>query len=97
MGGSRPERACIATMLYTFSYPLALARPESGTAEPCHGRTGRVQPARAALIAERGRHGYYHYNAIVSWAVASDGRVRHTYVDAVPVETEFEGLFIDDD
>ncbi len=59
--------------------------------------TGRVQPARAALIAERGRHGYYHYNAIVSWAVASDGRVRHTYVDAVPVETEFDGLFINDD
>ena len=28
---------------------------------------------------------------------SADGRVRHTYVDAVPVEAEFDGLFIDDD
>ena len=40
---------------------------------------GHVQPARAALVAERGRNGYFHYNAIVSWAVDSDGRVRHVY------------------
>jgi len=41
--------------------------------------SGHVQPERAALIAERGRHGYFHYNAIVSWAVASDGTVSHVY------------------
>lgn len=41
--------------------------------------TGYVQPARDRLIAERGRHGYFHYNAIVSWAVESDGSVRHVY------------------
>lgn len=44
--------------------------------------TGRVQPARAALLAARGRHAYYHYNAIVSWAVAESGAVSHVYVDA---------------
>lgn len=41
--------------------------------------TGYVQPERGALIAERGRHGYFHYNAIVSWAVAADGTVSHVY------------------
>lgn len=41
--------------------------------------TGYQQPERAALIAERGRHGYFHYNAIVSWAVASDGSISHVY------------------
>ncbi|HYE37864.1 sulfite dehydrogenase [Methylocaldum sp.] len=41
--------------------------------------TGYVQPERQALVAERGRHGYFHYNAIVSWAVAADGTVSHVY------------------
>jgi sulfane dehydrogenase subunit SoxC len=41
--------------------------------------TGYVQPERAALLAERGRHGYFHYNAIVSWAVAADGSISHVY------------------
>jgi len=43
--------------------------------------SGAVQPARAALIAERGRHGYFHYNAIVSWAVDEQGFISHTYTD----------------
>lgn len=41
--------------------------------------TGSVQPTRAALVAERGRKGFYHYNAIVSWAVNAHGFVSHTY------------------
>jgi len=41
--------------------------------------TGAVQPARAALVAQRGLNGYFHYNAIVSWAVDADGDVTHTY------------------
>jgi len=44
--------------------------------------TGAVQPARAELVAERGRRGYYHYNAMVAWQVAADGSVRHVYHDA---------------
>lgn len=46
--------------------------------------TGAVQPARAALIAARGRHGYFHYNAIVSWAVDERGFIKHVYVDDDP-------------
>lgn len=43
--------------------------------------SGAVQPTRANLIAERGDRGYFHYNAIVSWAVDEAGLITHTYVD----------------
>lgn len=41
--------------------------------------TGYIQPERETLIAQRGRHGYFHYNAIVSWEVSGQGEVRHVY------------------
>ena len=41
--------------------------------------TGYVQPERDVLVKERGRNGYFHYNAIVSWAVDDDGEVSHVY------------------
>lgn len=41
--------------------------------------TGYVQPEREQLIANRGRHGFFHYNAIVNWEVEADGSVRHIY------------------
>lgn len=41
--------------------------------------TGYVQPERKALVDERGRNGYFHYNAIVSWEVAPDGEITHVY------------------
>ena len=41
--------------------------------------TGYVQPERSVLLAERGKQGYFHYNAIVSWAVAADGSISHVY------------------
>ena len=41
--------------------------------------TGYVQPEREQLIANRGRHGFFHYNAIVSWDVDKDGTVTHVY------------------
>ena len=41
--------------------------------------TGYVQPERDALVAERGRHGYFHYNAIVAWGVDDLGQVSHVY------------------
>jgi sulfane dehydrogenase subunit SoxC len=41
--------------------------------------SGYVQPERSELIAKRGRHGFYHYNAVVSWSVDPDGAVGHIY------------------
>lgn len=40
---------------------------------------GRVQPERDLLIAQRGRAGYFHYNAIVAWQVDAEGGLRHVY------------------
>lgn len=44
-----------------------------------YDEAGNVQPERSALIEQRGTNSYYHYNAIVSWAVDNDGRIRHVY------------------
>jgi sulfane dehydrogenase subunit SoxC len=41
--------------------------------------TGYVQPERARLVAERGRNGYFHYNAIVAWSVDEQGEIEHVY------------------
>lgn len=41
--------------------------------------TGYVQPEREILVAERGRHGYFHYNAVVAWGVDAQGQVSHVY------------------
>ncbi len=41
--------------------------------------TGAVQPTRDALIAEHGSNVIFHYNAIVAWAVAPSGEVKHVY------------------
>ena len=41
--------------------------------------TGYVQPEREVLLQQRGKNGYFHYNAIVSWAVDAQGSVRHVY------------------
>ena len=41
--------------------------------------TGYVQPERKELVEQRGRHGYFHYNAIVSWEISTQGGIRHVY------------------
>ena len=41
--------------------------------------TGYVQPERTELVKERGKHGFFHYNAIINWQVDSDGFVSHVY------------------
>ena len=40
---------------------------------------GREQPTRKALIDEKGINVYYHYNAILAWAVLADGTLEHVY------------------
>jgi sulfane dehydrogenase subunit SoxC len=41
--------------------------------------TGYIQPTRSQLIAERGKHGFFHYNAIVSWEITEQGDINHVY------------------
>ena len=40
---------------------------------------GRIQPSRKELIDARGTHGIYHYHAIQSWGVATNGEITHVY------------------
>ena len=41
--------------------------------------TGYVQPTREALVNNRGKHGFFHYNAIVSWEITEEGDINHVY------------------
>ncbi|NOQ82175.1 MAG: sulfite dehydrogenase [Methylophaga sp.] len=41
--------------------------------------TGYIQPTREALIENRGKHGFFHYNAIVSWEITEEGDINHVY------------------
>ncbi|MDG1438219.1 MAG: sulfite dehydrogenase, partial [Emcibacteraceae bacterium] len=40
---------------------------------------GRVQPTRTEMIARRGRNANYHFHAIHSWGVATNGEITHVY------------------
>jgi sulfane dehydrogenase subunit SoxC len=46
----------------------------------CADETGYVQPTRAALVAARGVHSSYHYNAIQTWKIARDGLVTNVHL-----------------
>lgn len=41
--------------------------------------TGYIQPTREHLISNKGKHGFFHYNAIVSWEITEDGDINHVY------------------
>ena len=58
--------------------------------------TGAVQPTRAALIAQHGRHGNFHYNAIVSCAINEQVSINHVYVDADKAENDGDDLLESD-
>jgi sulfane dehydrogenase subunit SoxC len=49
----------------------------------CTDETGYIQPTRAALVSVRGLAepfgSFYHYNAIQSWKVASDGSIHNVH------------------
>ena len=38
-----------------------------------------TQPTRDALLAQRGQHFFYHYNAIQAWQIDADGAIRNSY------------------
>ncbi|MEO8386574.1 MAG: sulfite dehydrogenase [Betaproteobacteria bacterium] len=40
---------------------------------------GNIQPTRTALMSQRAPGQIYHYNAIQSWQIASDGKVSNVY------------------
>lgn len=71
-----PEPMCTVR----FSYPWFWDGKPAILQSRCIDDAGNVQPSRQELIAVRGLNSVYHYNAIQSWAVASDGSVSNVHV-----------------
>jgi sulfane dehydrogenase subunit SoxC len=63
-----------------FRFPWRWNGKEAILQSRCVDETGYVQPTRQDLVKVRGQNSVYHYNAIQSWKVESDGRVRNIYV-----------------
>ena len=63
-----------------FRFGWRWNREEAILQSRCVDETGYVQPTRAALVAARGIHSSYHYNAIQSWKVSRDGQVTNVQV-----------------
>lgn len=40
---------------------------------------GNIQPTREMLVTEKGKHNFFHYNAIISWEVDPSGEIFHVY------------------
>jgi sulfane dehydrogenase subunit SoxC len=62
-----------------FRFPWRWNGQEAILQSRCTDETGYVQPTRQELVKVRGTNSIYHYNAIQSWRVERDGRVRNIY------------------
>ena len=62
-----------------FSFPWHWQGDYSILQSRATDETGYVQPTRKALVKNRGTHGFFHYNAIVSWEITEDGDINHVY------------------
>lgn len=71
-----PEPMCTVR----FSFPWQWDGKPAVLQSRCIDETGYVQPSRAQLIPLRGENAVYHYNAIQSWAIGSDGSVTNVHI-----------------
>ncbi len=62
-----------------FRFPWRWNGQEAILQSRCVDETGYIQPPRQELVKVRGTNSLYHYNAIQSWRVERDGRVRNLY------------------
>jgi sulfane dehydrogenase subunit SoxC len=69
--------------LTVFRFPWQWEGQETILQSRCSDDTGYIQPTRAALVRVRGLAepfgSFYHYNAIQSWKVASDGSIHNVH------------------
>lgn len=63
-----------------FQLPWQWDGQEATLQSRCTDDTGYVQPTRQALVSVRGVNSVYHYNAIQSWLIASNGTVHNVHV-----------------
>ena len=66
--------------LTRFRLPWVWSGQEAILQSRAVDEAGNVQPTRAALIGTDGQNSIYHYNAIQSWKVASNGEVSNVHV-----------------
>ncbi|MGC3976709.1 MAG: sulfite dehydrogenase [Nitrospira sp.] len=62
-----------------FRFPWRWNGQETILQSRCVDQTNYVQPSRQDLVKVRGTNSLYHYNAIQSWRVERDGRIRNIY------------------
>lgn len=62
-----------------FQFPWRWNGNEAILQSRCIDETGYTQPTREDLVKVRGTNSLYHYNAIQSWKVERDGRIRNIY------------------
>jgi sulfane dehydrogenase subunit SoxC len=69
--------------LTVFRFPWQWEGQETILQSRCTDETGYIQPTRTALVGVRGLAepfgSFYHYNAIQSWKVASDGSLHNVH------------------
>jgi sulfane dehydrogenase subunit SoxC len=66
--------------LTRFRLPWVWSGQEAILQSRAVDEAGNVQPTRTALIDSDGQNSIYHYNAIQSWKVASNGEVSNVHV-----------------
>lgn len=74
------QKPVLAKCHTRFRFPWRWNGQEAILQSRCADETGYVQPSRQALVAFRGIHSIYHYNAIQSWKVSRDGAVNNVHV-----------------
>ena len=74
------QKPVLAKCHTRFRFPWRWNGQEAILQSRCADETGYVQPSRQALVAVRGIHSVYHYNAIQSWKVSRDGAVHNVHV-----------------
>jgi sulfane dehydrogenase subunit SoxC len=74
------QKPVLAKCHTRFRIPWRWNGQEAILQSRCADETGYVQPSRQALVALRGRHSIYHYNAIQSWKVSRDGTVHNVHI-----------------
>jgi sulfane dehydrogenase subunit SoxC len=63
-----------------FRLPWRWQGQEAILQSRCLDETGYVQPSREDLIKVRGTNAIYHYNAVQSWKIERDGKVRNIHL-----------------
>jgi sulfane dehydrogenase subunit SoxC len=74
------QQPVLPKALTVFRFPWQWNGTETIIQSRCTDDTGYVQPTRAALLKVRGTDSFYHYNAIQSWKVTTEGGIDNVHV-----------------